>query len=145
MEHRVFGTPCPGVQYHTRAGAYLIAVAKGEIAMIQTPKGCFLPGGGLDPGETHADCIRRECLEEMGFRIRVDQRLCSAESYLVHEAVGYFHPVQYYYTGILLESVCEPVESDHHLVWLPCAQAAGRMCVEQQAWAVRQALKETLR
>lgn len=141
MAHRIFDAPCPGARYHTRAGAYLIAVAGSKIALIQTPKGYFLPGGGLEPGETHAACIRRECLEETGFRVRVGALLCSAESYLPHESIGYFHPVQHYYVGAFLEYACAPVETDHALVWLPCAEAAGRMFVEQQAWAVRRALE----
>lgn len=141
MEHRVFGAPFPGARYHTRAGAYLIAVAGGETALIQTPKGFFLPGGGLRPGETHAQCIRRECLEETGFRVRVGEWLCSAESFLTHAEIGYFHPVQAYYAGAFLEQACAPVEADHTLLWMPCAQAADRMAVEQQAWAVRQAFK----
>lgn len=126
----------------TRPGAYLIAVSSAQIALIRTPKGYFLPGGGLEPGEAHEACILRECLEESGCRVQVGEFLCSAESYLLHERIGPFHPVQYFYMGAFLESVCDPVESDHTLVWLPCATAAGQMKVEQQAWAVHKAVEK---
>jgi len=31
-----------------------------------------LPGGKLEPGESFADCARRECLEELGFEVELD-------------------------------------------------------------------------
>ena len=31
-----------------------------------------LPGGRLEPGESFADCARRECLEELGFEVELD-------------------------------------------------------------------------
>ncbi len=140
LRHRVFGEPKPGVFYHTRKGAYLIACKAQKIALIRTQGGYFLPGGGLEAGETHSACILRECVEETGCRVRVGELLCSAEAYVRHERIGYFHPVQYYYMGSFLEQLCEPLESDHRLVWLACGEAADQMQVEQQGWAVRQAL-----
>ena len=101
-----------------------------------------LPGGGVEPGETHEAYILRECLEETGFLVQVGELLGSAESYLMHEKIGAFHPVQHYYAGAFLEFVCAPVELDHTLVWLPCEKAAEQMNVEQQAWAVRKALEK---
>lgn len=31
-----------------------------------------LPGGRLEPGESFADCARRECLEELGHEVELD-------------------------------------------------------------------------
>lgn len=142
MLHCTFGEKQAGASYRTRPGAYLIAVSGAQIASIRTPKGFFLPGGGVEPGETHEACILRECLEETGFLVQVGELLGSAESYLMHEKIGAFHPVQHYYAGAFLEFVCAPVELDHTLVWLPCEKAAEQMNVEQQAWAVRKALEK---
>lgn len=75
MLHCIFGEKQAGASYRTRPGAYLIAVSGAQIASIRTPKGFFLPGGGVEPGETHEACILRECLEETGFLVQVGCRI----------------------------------------------------------------------
>ena len=109
MLHCIFGEKQAGASYRTRPGAYLIAVSGAQIASIRTPKGFFLPGGGVEPGETHEACILRECLEETGFLVQVGELLGSAESYLMHEKIGAFHPVQHYYGNLSRHSVPEGI------------------------------------
>ncbi|MBQ3592104.1 MAG: NUDIX domain-containing protein, partial [Clostridia bacterium] len=116
---KTFGEKDPHLTYYTRPGAYLIAVEKDCIILVETPKGYFLPGGGLDADETHEACIHRECLEELGYTVTVREKLAEAEMYTVHPAIGPFHPVQYYYTGTLAEQVTEPAEPDHRMVRIP--------------------------
>lgn len=147
---KTFGEKDPHLPYYTRPGAYLIAMEEDCIILVETPKGYFLPGGGLDADENHEDCIRRECLEELGYTVTVWEKLAEAEMYTVHPTIGPFHPVQYYYTGVLLEPVKEPVETDHRKVRVlkevfapghPAhTEQAGKFELPCQLWAVRKAL-----
>ena len=43
---------------------------------------------------------------------------------------GYFHPIQTYYTGELLERVQEPTEAGHRLGWIKCEDLKGKMVME---------------
>ena len=121
---KIFGTR-KDVTYTDREGAYLIPVRNNQIGVIQTPKGYFFLGGGLEKNETHTMCIERECLEEAGYTVKIEQKLCSAETYLEHEEIGYFHPIQTYYVGQLLEKVQASTEEEHTFVWIDYGQLKG--------------------
>lgn len=135
--HKIFGTN-EGVQYVHRKGAYLIPIKDDRIGVIQTPKGFFLPGGGIENGETDTLCIMRECMEETGYSILIKKKVCSAEAYGKHPVMGYFHPIQTYYLGEFTEQKQLPAESDHKLVWMKYADLKGKMYVEMQNWALEQ-------
>lgn len=122
---RTFGVPEPGRCYHDRVGAYLIAMRAGLIALIQTSRGYFLPGGGIEPGESPEACIRRELMEEAGGDVKLTRLVGTADSYERHPVLGWFHPVQYYYMGELMRRAGVPVEPDHKLVWMPVRRRKG--------------------
>ena len=135
--HKIFGNK-QTVQYLDREGAYLIPYQDGKVAVVQTPKGYFLLGGGLQQDESHVDCICRECLEEIGYTVCVHDTLCSAETYTKHPTLGYFHPTQTYYFGQLIEKVSTPTEKDHLLRWFEYHELKGKLFVEMQNWALEQ-------
>lgn len=135
--HRVFGMK-EKAEYLDREGAYLIPCRNHQVGVVQTPKGYFFLGGGLESGENHLDCIKRECLEEVGYLPYIEGRLCSAEAYIKHPTIGYFHPIQTYYWGELLDKEAIATETDHNLCWIEYDQLKGKMFVEMQNWALEQ-------
>jgi len=137
-EHRVFGIK-EHKNYIDRMGAYLIPFKDGKVGVVRTTKGYFLLGGGLDDGESDEECIKRECLEEIGYTVSVGNKVCSAEMYCEHSTIGYFHPIQTYYVGELLEQVDVPVEDDHEFVWMDYDDVVDNMHLEMQSWALKQA------
>ncbi len=140
---KTVGAREPGKAYMDREGAYLLALNKGMLAVADTPTGWFLPGGGIDPGEDHETCIRRECLEELGCPARVGAYIGCAEAFMMLERDGPFHPIQFYYAGSLGEKTQEPIEPDHPLLWVPAEEAAQKMKLAMQRWAVERVLEKT--
>lgn len=143
--HKVFGIK-EETEYKDRQGAYLIPVRDSYIGVIQTNKGYFLLGGGLAEGESDETCIRRECIEEAGYSVSIKYKICSAETYCKVPVIGYFHPMQRYYVGEMLEKIQEPTEADHRLVWVEFEKLKGKMYLEMQNWAIEKAwnIKEEL-
>lgn len=135
--HQIFGSR-EHAEYFDREGAYLIPRRGNQIAVIRTAKGYFFLGGGLENGESHLDCIQRECMEEAGCLPCIEGKLCSAEAYITHPTIGYFHPIQTYYFGTLLDKGSAPTEEDHVLCWIEYSQLRGKMFLEMQNWALEQ-------
>ena len=133
--HKIFGIQFKA-EYFSRKGAYIIPIKDGKIAVAETPKGLFLLGGGIEPGESETESIVRECLEEVGCHATIDRLACTAEAFVVHPRKDFFHPVQSYYLGSISEQVCEPTEKDHTLKWFDYKELRGRMFTQMQNWAI---------
>jgi 8-oxo-dGTP diphosphatase len=140
----VFGAREAGVTYIVRPSAYaLVADADGRLAVVRTPLGVFLPGGGMDPGETPAGTVVREVEEECGLLVRVGGWRAAA----VHLVWSPRDRVHYEKRSTFLDAaVAGPgapaVEADHELAWLAPAGAAAAMAHESHAWAVRRWIAE---
>ena len=142
MEHRIFGEKVEGISYFDREGAYLLCVQEGKAAVIETQIGYFLIGGGMEPGETKEECLRREILEETGFEAGELHPVCSAEEFwLNHETLGNFHPIQYYFSGELIKKKGKPTEKEECLVWISVSQWPEKLKMDCQSWAAQQYLK----
>ncbi len=135
--HKVFGIK-ENAEYFDREGAYLIAYRDNKIAVVLTPKGYFFLGGGLQNEESHLDCIKRECLEEIGYSVLIEGKLCSAETYTKHPTIGNFHPIQTYYFGKLVIKEVPSIEKDHTLCWIEYEKLKGKMFSEMQNWALEE-------
>lgn len=140
--HKVFGEKLK-TNYTDRRGAYLICAKDDMFAVVKTPKGLFLLGGGYEGDESAQVCISRECIEEIGYTVKVGDKLCSAEHYTYHKRIGYFHPVQTYYMGELVKmEESFTVEKDHTLMWIKYSDLKGKMFSPMQNWALEMAWKK---
>lgn len=136
---KTFGTK-EDADYYDREGAYVIPIKNNKVGVVKTPKGYFLIGGGMDTGENEKDCLIRECLEETGYQLLVKEKIASAETYCTHPRLNFFHPIQHYYIGELLDKIGEPLESDHELEWISITDINGKMFAPMQEWAIAIAL-----
>jgi 8-oxo-dGTP diphosphatase len=133
-----FGAREAGVVYTVRPSAYaLVADGAGRLAVVRTPLGVFLPGGGMDPGETPAATVVREVEEECGLVVRVGGWAAAA----VHLVWSPQERTHFEKRSTFLDAVVErpgapAVELDHELAWLAPAEAAAAMAHESHAWAV---------
>ncbi|MGM9986174.1 MAG: NUDIX hydrolase [Bacillaceae bacterium] len=139
----IFGEKITGIDYKQRIGAYGIGFnAEGKVAVVRTATGYFLPGGGIENNETHEACIKRECIEEIGYKIKVIDFIGTASKFHYSDTLHYYmHGIGYFYYMKLEKKITDRVEEDHQLVWLSPAEAIENLFLEHQRWAVEETIK----
>lgn len=131
--------PDPAIIYTSRPGAYgLIMNEAGSIAIIKTSKGYFLPGGGIEANESEEDCIIRECLEEMGMKIKVLKKI-SENTYFFSSTNSNRHLkiIGHFYECQMQNMLDIPSEADHQLIWLKTNEAVTSLYLDNQRQAVK--------
>lgn len=134
-----FGECVPGVDYRDRPGAYaLLFDANGRMAVMVTPRGHYLPGGGCDPDESREAALRREVREECGLMCRHVRHLGDADEYVHAPAeAAWFRKRCAFFAVTAGEATATDTEADHRLHWMSPADAAARLSHGSQRYAVR--------
>jgi 8-oxo-dGTP diphosphatase len=139
-----FGTRLAGVDYIERPGIYaVIENNHKQIAVIETRTGYFLPGGGVDPGETEMNALKREIMEEMGCQVSVGAEIGEAVEYLkAHTEKKYYQIHGTFYKVQLDSKIGKGIKEAERLVWLSPGDAVRLLTRQSQVWAVRSMAKE---
>lgn len=136
--HLEFGTRVHGQTYQPRPGSYAVMLNdRGEIAVLRTPQGFFLPGGDADVDESAEAALRREVFEECGCEIEIVRMVGSAVEYVFSEREGYFAKQCSFFQAKMGIPVAQR-EHDHELMWMAPSDAIAKLTHGSQSWAVAQ-------
>ncbi|MBE6068537.1 MAG: NUDIX domain-containing protein [Clostridium lundense] len=141
-DQKIFGKKLDEVEYIDRIAVYGIVINnEGKVAVIKTPAGYFLPGGGMENGESHKECIEREFIEETGYKIEIQKFIGRASLYHISKTNQYLRGIGYFYI-VSLQCYCgAPIEKDHKLIWLEPNECIKSLFLEHQAWGVSESFK----
>ena len=131
----IFGERREGVTCTRRPSAYaLVQNDTGLLALVSTPQGVFLPGGGIDAGEWAELTAVRETREECAIDIRTTWSVGRAIDIIAkeQECVEKF---SLFVAADLIGPVAQVPE--HDVRWLPLDEAARVVTREGHAWAIR--------
>lgn len=135
----VFGSKVHGCSYIYRPSAYaLVFRSAGELAVVHTPSGCFLPGGGIEEHETPEQAVEREAMEECGFQLRVGKLVGRATEivYSARENACFEKPSSFF--AAQLVSLSPESESGNEVRWLDRERAVASLAHESHRWAIHQ-------
>jgi 8-oxo-dGTP diphosphatase len=139
----VFGDPA-GPEVVIRPSANGIVVdGRGRLAAARTPEGLFLPGGGIEPGETPDQAVEREALEECGLVVRLE----AWERRAIQITGGAPSAIRYEKRSTFRAARPESVpaagrEPDHALEWVEVERAGRLLTDESHRWAVAEWSRE---
>lgn len=139
-----FGAPEPGRDYPDRPAAFAVLERDGKIALVHvTFEGgggrTDLPGGGIDAGETAAEAAIRECGEEAGLAVEIDQPepFVRADHFFVNEkGVARNTRGVFFAARLIGEDPSLKTEDDHALIWTDPYEAILALDRESHVWAV---------
>lgn len=139
VDEAQFGKILAGVNYRERPAAYaVITDGDGRVATVRGERGYFLPGGGSLEGETPAETVRREVLEELARAVRLVRKLGEATQYFSAGDVHYRMRAMFYAAEFTGENESE---AEYTLAWLGLPGIEERFFHECHAWAVHLACR----
>lgn len=142
-ETLIFGENGNRLKYQRRDGCYAVIIDdnKQQVVVIITTKGSyFLPGGGIEEGETPEECLRRELLEETGYEINIGSCIGKAQRYFISPQNEPLLSNGIFFIAEFIEKVQEPMDDDHDLRWISLDEVDNLFFHEHQSWAVKKAI-----
>ncbi|MGG0386191.1 NUDIX domain-containing protein [Priestia filamentosa] len=139
----VFGVKKDGIEYVKRTGSYAVIYEDtiGEVALVKNVKGhYFLPGGGIKEDESLEECIRRECIEEIGFKVNIKKCIGSAIQYFQSPNNHKYYLSEAYFYICDREEQQNPAEKENTLVWMKPIEATKQLVHEHHKWAILNSL-----
>jgi len=112
---RVFGARPTAVSAIVRPSAYgIVTNRQGHLAVVRTPIGLSLPGGGSDEPEAPEATVLREAREECGLDVRVGPwRRTAIEHVFSTAEQAQFEKRNTFCDATVIGAVGEPSEPDH--------------------------------
>jgi 8-oxo-dGTP diphosphatase len=107
--------------------------------VVRSREGIYLPGGGMDSGESPHETVIRETLEECGLTIRIGSWTTIAIQFAWSETEQtYFEKRSTFVDATIAGSDTSLLEPDHELLWVDADLACELLTHESHGWAVRQ-------
>jgi 8-oxo-dGTP diphosphatase len=137
---RVFGARPTAVSAIVRPSAYgIVTDGQGRLAVVRTPIGLSLPGGGSEEPEAPEATVLREYREECGLDIRVGPwRRTAIEHVFSTAEQAQFEKRNTFCDATVIGAAGEPSEPDHLLEWMPPHEAARLLVPPSHRWAIRE-------
>ncbi|HUK31762.1 MAG TPA: NUDIX domain-containing protein [Candidatus Acidoferrum sp.] len=142
-----FGERIEGQAYIIRPSAYaLVRNGEGSLAIARTVRGWFLPGGGMDGGETVEETSLREAREECGLVLKIRPvkeggLILRAVDIVYSEEERQFFEKRCTFVVAEIARRVDAAEKVHELLWMSLEEAAQKLSPPSHRWAVERLIE----
>ncbi len=138
---RQFGSKEPGRDYTERLSAYALLFDENRLLVVKHRGLLFLPGGGVDDGESLEEAVYREVFEEVGWTVQVGGKVGSAAQYAFQPVKRlYVNKISHFFTAKTINRSGYGIEPDHEPMWVTLAAFAENAAHESHVWAAELAM-----
>lgn len=131
-----------GALYRRRPSAYaLVRNELGLFAVVRTPVACYLPGGGMERGETPEETVVREAREECGFVVKPLAQIGRAMEICYSCEEGEYFEKDSFFVEAVITGRAFQTDLDHVLIWMAADDAVQVLTHGSHRWAIRRALE----
>lgn len=130
--------------YKDRPGAYVVIFnSNNQVLTVATERGPYLPGGGIDPGESEIEALKREVFEETGFTLSEPHYLTKANQFAMHPRAGAVNKLATFYIGVIDQNIerYSPETRDNEASWMKIEDYLNCKTDEFHQYAVRKAIE----
>lgn len=140
----VFGDPVPQFPAVVRPSAYgIITNEQGQLAVVRTPIGVYLPGGGQADVEPPELALEREVREECGVAVRIGTwRRAAVEHVSSRMERTHFEKHCTFCDAAVIASTDDATEEGYVLTWVSPDEALAVLGPESHRWAVTEWLRD---
>lgn len=106
------------INYDFRETCFGICYIDGMFYLTQKKGEIYLAGGGIEKGENHIECLKREFLEEIGCNIENISELCTIDCFWITRNNKHMESLTHIYNVNISEKVEKPSEVESNLIKL---------------------------
>lgn len=115
MEKIVIGEKIKDEKYDFRETCFGISMKNNKMLLVKKKGQYSFVGGGIEVGETHEECLKREFIEESGYEILNITPFVTIDCFWLAAGKWPLESLANFYIVEVGEKVCEPTEDGHEV------------------------------
>lgn len=133
-----FGNRIQPFEYFDRPGAYaVICNDKNEIGVVENNGLYFLPGGGIENGESQNETVLREVREETGIEVEIERFLgCANEYQISFNKTMKSNQIGYFFKCKRVADQHDQSDLSHEFKWIDISTVEHKISRRSHLWAL---------
>ena len=111
MEKIVIGEKLENIKYDLRETCFGICLKDNKLLLVKHKNQFSFVGGGIEIGETHEECLKREFIEESGYELVSIKPCVTIDCFWLAAGKWPLESLAHFYMVEVGDRLCEPTEN----------------------------------